>query len=759
MDGDEKSPDPVQTRRVELILQQLDELPTLSAVAVRLLELTAAADSEAKEVVRLVESDPALAGKVLALCRCNARGRASKVATVERAVLLLGFDAVRSAVLSVQVFEVFDKMVSLGGETRDGEPVFDRVTFWQHSLATAVLAEGIASRKDAPGPPTPGEAFIAGLLHDLGALALHVLLPASFDRVCRFAESHGVTLDEACSRIIGLDTRTTGKRLAEHWGLPKSLMDVQWLHGQLFESLPNLPHRWLIGAVTLADMVARQRYAAPSGHAPRGDDPTLMCRSLGLDKSVLDELVSSLHEDVAARADGLDLQNQHDETVLLRSISRANEALGRTNTSLRHRAAAAQRQARIIRAIARFHESTVPGQSVLDTLGQIVRSAKEILGGSFFATIYQAREGEPWELVRLSDSGRPLDTRLVDPPSASQLLADLADRAQVSMRAITVLPLLNDFLGGVTEIEKIKMMPLRCGWGVSAVLVHNCPVDEDEDIEQLEAMSRTWAAAVAAAAQHVGAIKLGEQLAESNRVLAQTQNTLAEHRTMAALGEIAAGAAHEMNNPLAVISGRSQLLAHRLNEPEQRLMAQQIAEQAHKLSDMITALRDFAEPPSPERCEVDLRELVFRAVQQNCPSDSGEMSVNTILPDSLPPAFLDANQITQALGELIRNATESKGVRHIELRVQTDPLDDRLKIQVTDDGEGLSINTLAHAFDPFFSAKPAGRQPGLGLARVRRIVEAHGGQVELGNGPSRGAIATIWIKGWRETQDEQRHVA
>ncbi|UCD74196.1 MAG: HDOD domain-containing protein [Phycisphaerales bacterium] len=759
MDGQEKNPDPVQIRRVELILQQLDELPTISAVAVRLLELTTAEDSEAREVIELVESDPALAGKVLALCRCNTRGRASNVATVERAVLLLGFDAVRSAVLSVQVFEVFDRMVSLGGETRDSEPVFDRVMFWQHSLASAVLASAMASRKGTPGPPTPGEAFTAGLLHDLGALALHVLLPVSFDKVCRFAEAHGVTLDEACSRIIGLDTRTAGKRLAEHWALPKSLTDVLWLHGQRFESLPDLPHRWLIGVVTLADIVARQQYSAPAGHVPRGDDGKLLCGALGLETTILEDLAENLHEAVTARAAGLDLRMRHDQTILLRSVSRANEALGRANNALRHRAATAQQQARIIRAIAGFHESTAPGQSVLDTLGQVVRSAKEILGGSFFATIYQSRDGEPWELVRLSDAGRPLETRLVDPPSATRLLTDLADRAQVSMRAITVLPLLEEFLNGVTDLEQIKLMPLRCGWGVSAVLAHDCPVDEDEDLDQLEALSRTWAAAVAAAAQHAGAKGLGEQLADANRVLVETQSTLAKHQTMAALGAIAAGAAHEMNNPLAVISGRSQLLAERLREPEQRLMAEQIAEQAHKLSDMISALRDFAEPPSPKRSKTDLRELVFRIVQRHCPTDPDGPSINTILPDILPPAFIDPDQINVALGELIRNATESKGVRHIELRVQTDPLDDRLKIQVTDDGEGMSLSTLAHAFDPFFSAKPAGRQPGLGLARARRIAEAHGGQVELVNGPSVGAIATFWINQWRENKDEQRHVA
>jgi two-component system C4-dicarboxylate transport sensor histidine kinase DctB len=100
--------------------------------------------------------------------------------------------------------------------------------------------------------------------------------------------------------------------------------------------------------------------------------------------------------------------------------------------------------------------------------------------------------------------------------------------------------------------------------------------------------------------------------------------------------------------------------------------------------------------------------------------------------------------------ELLRNAMEAEESRHVELRVQIDPADGRLRIQVTDDGTGLTAHVLSHAFDPFFSAKPAGRQPGLGLAQAQRLVEAHGGQITLENGKARGAVATIRLDRWRE---------
>src|SRR5438552_43164 len=95
-----------KAQRVELILQQLESLPTLSPLALRVLEVTSDDTASGKDAVQLICADPALSAKVLKLVRCSEGGRALNVTTVDRAVLLLGFDALRSAVLSVQVFEL-----------------------------------------------------------------------------------------------------------------------------------------------------------------------------------------------------------------------------------------------------------------------------------------------------------------------------------------------------------------------------------------------------------------------------------------------------------------------------------------------------------------------------------------------------------------------------------------------------------------------------------------------------------------------------
>src|SRR2546430_12807104 len=100
-------PDPVREKRVELILQQLEELPTLPAVALRVLEVTSREDSSAKDVVELISSDVALSARILELVHRADAGVRGDVSSIERAVVLLGFDAVRSAVLAVSVFDTF----------------------------------------------------------------------------------------------------------------------------------------------------------------------------------------------------------------------------------------------------------------------------------------------------------------------------------------------------------------------------------------------------------------------------------------------------------------------------------------------------------------------------------------------------------------------------------------------------------------------------------------------------------------------------
>lgn len=748
------SSDPAgQARRVGIILQELDSLPTLSSVAVRLLELTTDSEADMKEVIGLVSSDPALAARVLAICNCHESGRANPVKTVDRAVVLLGFEAVRNAVLAVQVFDVLDSMETPLGESSQDKPVFDREAFWLHSLAVAVVAEKIAGVAGSARDIGKGEAFMAGLLHDLGQLVLHVLLPESFDRVCSITETHSASLDRACRQLIGIDTHTTGKRLAEHWRLPPSLVDVIWLNGQRFEALPDVPHRTLIAVVTLADAVVRSRYITPSAHWARAEDIDTLLLPIGITHEDLDAAVADLHESVATRAEALGVNVTHDPAILLRAISRANRSLARTNGGMRQRERLARRQGQILEAIESFHQQLDPGAPVLEALVAINRSLRESFEKSLHAALYHAGDEDGWHLARFGPTGRPISVRSAVAPEGAVSLDAIVEDIEAPTRVRTIAPWLAEHLGDL-EGGTLFLAPLRGGADAGAILIYEHDDEDQSLLESAGALVPVWQAALATGAEHEAAANLTEQLARANRDLADMQRQLARNQTMATLGEVAAGAAHEMNNPLTVISGRSQLLATRVGEPDLCRAAGEISAQAERLSEMITALRSFAEPVEVSRSRVDIADLIVRVVQRAGQDKTRQPRINTVFSDNLPPANIDPALVGDALAELVRNAVESKGARHIELRVQTDPLDGRLKVEVRDDGAGLTEHTLRHAFDPFYSEKPAGRQPGLGLARAVRWIDAHGGTITLVNGPKGGAIATIWIPAWRFDEQE-----
>ena len=166
-----------RSERIELILHQLQSLPTLSTIAARLLSLTSRDDSEIREIVEVIESDPALTTRILALCRRAEKGLSSKITTIDRSVVLLGIEAIRNAVLSLEIYGLFnseDDSDAGEAETSEAPPSgFDRLAFWKHSIGVAVASELIAELEHHPEEINPHEAFVAGLLHDLGKLECH----------------------------------------------------------------------------------------------------------------------------------------------------------------------------------------------------------------------------------------------------------------------------------------------------------------------------------------------------------------------------------------------------------------------------------------------------------------------------------------------------------------------------------------------------------------------------------------------------------
>ncbi len=753
--------DQTRVRQIELILQQVESLPTLSPIATRLLQVSSPADADLDEIVRLIESDPSLTARILGLCRRADRPVLERITTVRRAVVMVGLEAVQSAVLSVSVYELMDSAgagAETGPDEGEGEPVeprFDRRGFWRHCVAVAAASELIAEAHKKLAVP-PEEAFVAGLLHDLGKLALDLVLPRAYARVLGLAERRQVASGGVEGDLLGLDHHIAGKRLGEHWGLPHALQDAMWLHGQPAGSIPDLPHRALIGVVSVADALCRGLHLGWSGDFDSPPEVRTVCRDHGLDGQLVEDASAKLHDMVANRCRLLGVDDQTTPGLLMQSLSAANRQLARLNTGLQARSRTSQRQARVLGAINTFHAERSPGRTLPDALSDVARSACGLLGPGFCAVLFQARSSddsrEPWQLCQFAPDGTALRSEAIEPPGGGTgrggggSLARLTDPDQISISALSLLPWLTDYLSDAVDIRRVRLLPLTAtrAPGPTAVLLHEADVQElGLDRGQLSAVTCTWAAAITAAAQHDGAKRLGERLAASNRSLAEAQVRLAEAQSLVRLGEMAAGAAHEMNNPLTVISGRSQLLAQRLANESDRAAAQAIASAAQHLSDLITSLRLLSDPPKPVPKPTALSDVAAMAVDRAERRTGQRGQVRVSVPQPPPVALLDRELVSMALAEAITNALEASHGTPVEVRVQSESPDGRLLIEVEDKGTGMSPKTLQHAFDPFYSDKPAGRQTGLGLSRARRLMELHEGEITLRSTPGRGTVATF----------------
>jgi signal transduction histidine kinase len=238
-----------------------------------------------------------------------------------------------------------------------------------------------------------------------------------------------------------------------------------------------------------------------------------------------------------------------------------------------------------------------------------------------------------------------------------------------------------------------------------------------------------------------GSLSIADKLTRLTQLESDFQRTL-EVEKLEAMAEFAAGAGHEINNPLTVISGRAQLLLREETDPERKHALALISAQAMRVYEMIADMMLFARPPRPERQSVELIKLIDDLVadflprcvrQQTSLCRTGELGAILIEAD---PA-----QLNVALRAMCQNSLEAIGSGgRIEIAVEQD---NEVRIRITDDGPGIKPEERRHLFDPFYSARQAGRGLGLGLSKAWRIVTNHGGRIEVESEPGHGATFTI----------------
>ncbi len=233
---------------------------------------------------------------------------------------------------------------------------------------------------------------------------------------------------------------------------------------------------------------------------------------------------------------------------------------------------------------------------------------------------------------------------------------------------------------------------------------------------------------------------------------------LPDEAKLRSLAEFAAGAGHEIHNPVATISGRVQLLLRDETDPVRRRALATIGGQAYRIRDMIGDLRLFAVPPEPRPVALDLAEVVG-SVHETLAEQASERGFQIVVEAESPvPIWADRTQLCVVISNLIQNSWDALvdgGVIRVSAESIVDQGRETALLTVTDSGPGLSDADRVHLFDPFYSGRQAGRGLGFGLTKCWRIVSNHGGRVQVDSAPNETTAFRVY---WPANIDQARPV-
>jgi putative nucleotidyltransferase with HDIG domain len=266
------------------ILAQIRDLPALPEIVMELMAALRQPVVDYSRVEMLIGKDPALTTRLLKLANSSFFGLATRVSSVHAACLVLGASTITQIISALAVREQFPL---------DNGSVLDRKLLWQHSLGTAVAARVLAQELDME----PEQAFTAGLLHDLGKLAMDSYFSERYAQVNAYRSENRCSIEEAEMRVMGVNHRQVGAGLAEHWHLPPHLIRAIGAHGAPDEGEQDR----LTDVVHVADILTQALGIGDSGNTSVPSLSAGAWERLGIGwprlRQVLSEIEMQIEED------------------------------------------------------------------------------------------------------------------------------------------------------------------------------------------------------------------------------------------------------------------------------------------------------------------------------------------------------------------------------------------------------------------------------------------------------------------------------
>ncbi|NJN45482.1 MAG: response regulator [Candidatus Competibacteraceae bacterium] len=247
--------------------------------------------------------------------------------------------------------------------------------------------------------------------------------------------------------------------------------------------------------------------------------------------------------------------------------------------------------------------------------------------------------------------------------------------------------------------------------------------------------------------------QLAEELEERNRAeqeIIRQREALHQSEKLNALGSLLAGVAHELNNPLSVVVGRTIMLEESSAEAKTKDRAQKIRQAAERCSRIVKTFLAIARQQPPERTRVQLNDVINAAVELMAYSlRTADIQVVQVLDADLPELSADADQLTQVFTNLVVNAqqalAEVSPPRRLSISSLWQQCSGMVRVEITDNGLGVPVEMQSRIFEPFYTTKPVGVGTGIGLSFSYSVIASHGGKLSLENPAEGGASFVITL--------------
>ncbi len=749
----QKYVDATASRKVELAISELGSLSVPSCVAVQYLSKLLQGEFSPASVAEIVECEPALAAGLLSLAQRLAAGPASQRHAVRLVLDRLDADAVRNVLLQTKVTAGFEIEFA-----REQPALPSRKDLILHSLAVACAARQLAEATDSE--VEPNMAYSAGLVHDIGKLALQDIMPKSLATIAKEAEATKASLHKIEHKHLGTNHALLGKQLAQQWRLPEPVKLAIWLHHRNVSALAEtVPEARLAVLVQAADSLARQANIGLSGSFDEPQPLEDISASIGVAAEALRQIRAELPAEVQRKSACLGFEIPQATARYCDLIQTAAAQLSRTHAQLASESRSLRRASSCLDFVQEFLRGVRADVAAVDLAEDFARRWQRFFETGTVCLYLTAgpRDGVV-DAAIVEALGHSYKTVIRAPQDGSLLPKPIAGRFTL-VSAQDQIDWLLEQLDVDFNCDQARLLPLLSDGKTVGILAFelNYPDDVSLFAEKFERAASMAGTVLGLALAKENQEHWAEQFAQADGVCSVPVRTYAEtshgvstngpvDTSVEAMAEMAAGVAHELNNPLSVIAGRAQLLAQAESNGQKRHVLDVIGENAREAAGVVDDLMSYAQPSPPRTARTPISQIIEESIQLAGHKAGAEhVNAQVHISPEVKDVLVDSAQVVVALANIIANSIESYADPLGPVKITAQPGPGDLRLQINDLGCGMDEATVRKATSPFFSAKPAGRKRGMGLAYASRLIRLNRGTLEIESQPEHGTTATVTL--------------